>query len=338
MAETGESTMRLVQLVDRQGKRRVAVPNSTGEILHLLRGVQNVYNLALTAIEAKQSLSEVVTAQMGDEIEDYAQALNEQRVLVPIDHPDAAHCMVSITGLTHLGSAQARNEMHSQLQAVELSDSMKMFKLGLEAGKPPKGEIGVQPEWVYKGDGRCLVQPEQPICSPDYALDGGEEAELVGLYVIGNDGQPYRVGMCLGNEFSDHVMEKQNYLYLSHSKMRPCSLGPEMVIGEVPDDIQGSVTLTRDGKILWSAVFLTGEANMCHSIANLEQHHFKYADFCRPGDVHIHFYGASVLSFSEKITLISGDVINIQADGFGRSLRNPVLVKQATKLPTVQVL
>ena len=38
----------------------------------------------------------------------------------------------------------------------------------------------------------------------------------------------------LSNEFSDHVMERQNYLYLAHSKLRSCSFGPELLVGDLP--------------------------------------------------------------------------------------------------------
>ena len=40
---------------------------------------------------------------------------------------------------------------------------------------------------------------------------------------------------------------------------------------------------------------------MCHPIANLEHHHFKYAGFRRPGDVHVYFFGASTLSCADGI-------------------------------------
>src|SRR3546814_19715917 len=56
----------------------------------------------------------------------------------------------------------------------------------------------------------------------------------------------------------------------------------------------------RDGRTLWEKPFLSGEANMSHSIANLEHHHFKYGLFRRPGDVHVHFFGTATLSFSER--------------------------------------
>ncbi len=97
-----------------------------------------------------------------------------------------------------------------------------MFLMGVESGKPKPGETGVQPEWFYKGDGSVLVATGGELVSPAFAEDGGEEPELAGIYLIGPDGTPFRLGFCLANEFSDHVTEKQNYLWLAHSScVRP---------------------------------------------------------------------------------------------------------------------
>jgi hypothetical protein len=63
---------------------------------------------------------------------------------------------------------------------------------------------------------------------------------------------------------------------------------------------------------------------MCHSVANLEHHHFKFAGHRRPGCVHVHFFGADVLSFGEGVVLADGDVMGVEFEGFGRALRNPV--------------
>ena len=201
-----------------------------------------------------------------------------------------------------------------------------MFQWGAEGGKPKPGEIGVQPEWFYKGNGECVVPPGRPLEVPAFALDGGEEAEVVGVYVVGPDGKVGRVGFAIGNEFSDHVMEKQNYLYLAHSKLRNCSLGPEILVGELPADVSGTVRIVRGGETVWSAPFRTGEANMTHTIANMEHHHFKYPMFRRPGDVHLHYFGASALSFSDGVALQTGDVVEIEASIAHRPLKNPIRV------------
>jgi len=199
-----------------------------------------------------------------------------------------------------------------------------MFRMGLEGGKPGDGQAGVQPEWFYKGDGTCVVAPESPLLSPDFAADAGEEPELAGIYIIAADGSACRLGFTLANEFSDHVTERTNYLYLAHSKLRCAALGPELLVGELPADIRGTSRITRDGRVIWEKPFLTGEANMSHHIRNLEHHHFKYGLFRRPGDLHIHFFGTATLSFADGIKARDGDVFEIEAPPFLLPLRNPL--------------
>jgi hypothetical protein len=320
--------MRLVQFKTPGAQRGVGVVSEDGQSLHVLKDIARVYDLALEANRLGASLSQLVTDRVGQESLDYAGLVSDKLLLPPLDHPDPAHCYVTGTGLDHLGSAQARNAMHTKLSQDPntLTDSMKMFQLGLEGGKPAPDQIGAQPEWFYKGDGDCLVPPEQPLEIPSFALDGGEEAEIVGLYVIGEGGAVLRVGYALGNEFSDHILERQNYLYLAHSKLRNCSIGPELLLGPLPEHIEGTVRVCRDGQPIWSDTFLTGEANMSHSLANIEHHHFKYTGFRRPGDIHCHFFGAATLSFSAGVTPQTGDIFEISAPLFSQPLRNPLVI------------
>lgn len=322
--------MRLVQFFNRQGGRAVAIPEAEGRRLRLLDGVERVYDLAQAALADRQSLAQAAEALLGEEREDYDVVASERRLLAPVDHPDAAHCLVTGTGLTHLGSADARDSMHKKVAEEgeeSLSDSMKMFKWGLEGGKPEEGRIGVAPEWFYKGDGAIVTPPEQAFDMVDFAEDGGDEVELVGLYLIDARGRPRRLGFALGNEFSDHVLEQRNYLYLAHSKLRPCSFGPELLLGEVPGDIRGAARIRRGNEVIWEKPFATGEANMSHTIANLEHHHFKYPQHRRPGDVHVHYFGAATLSFTDNVTARENDVFEIESELFGRPLRNPLVIR-----------
>lgn len=323
--------MRLVQFWGNNHERNVGLVRSTDEQIAIVHGVAYLRDLALDAHRRGMALATAVQERVGAETIAYAQLIAEQRLLPPLDHPDPAHCILSGTGLDHLGSAQARNAMHAKLDGDELTDSMKMFKIGLDGGKPAVGSIGAQPEWFYKGDGDWLAAPEQPLELPPFALDGGEEPELVGLYVIGDQGEVLRVGFALGNEYSDHILEKQNYLYLAHSKLRTSAFGPEILLGEAPADIRGTVRIVRGDAELWSAEFLTGEANMTYTIANIEHHHFKYSAFRRPGDVHCHFFGTATLSFAAGIQTAPGDRFEISAPDFGRPLRNPI--KQTSAMP-----
>ncbi|KAF1686169.1 FAH family protein [Pseudoxanthomonas broegbernensis] len=320
--------MRLIQLVDDAGQTRVGVVDGHGRSARLLDGVSSTYELAVRAIAAGERLERQAAASPGSLSLDYAGLLREGRVRAPLHHPDPAHCLVTGTGLTHLGSASARDAMHQKLrqQAEEgtLTDSMRMFQWGVEGGMPAPGRVGAQPEWFYKGDGDIVAAPEATLDSPDFALDGGEEPELVGLYVVGPDGTPHRLGFAIGNEFSDHVTERQNYLYLAHSKLRACAIGPELRTGELPRDLRGASRLVRDGAVVWEKPFLTGEANMCHSLENLEYHHFKYPAHRRPGDVHLHFFGTATLSFADGVRAQPGDVFEIELPELGAPLRNPL--------------
>ena len=325
--------MRLIQFLDPQDERRVGVVRSI-ETVTPLQGAQTLYDLARQAIDREVKLAALIDTLPTDPDLAYAPLIRAGRLLPPLDHPDPAHMLVTGTGLTHLGSADARDQMH-KAEVEALTDSMKMFRLGLEGGKPSPGEVGVQPEWFYKGDGSTVAAPYQPLRSPSFALDGGEEPEIAGLYLIGPGGTPFRIGFALGNEFSDHVMERLNYLYLAHSKLRVCAFGPEIRLGALPDSVEGTVRILRDERVIWEKPFLSGEANMSHTIDNLEHHHFKYAPFRRPGDVHAHFFGTATLSFADGVTIQPGDEIEIGAEPFGRPLRNPVCINEPDPVEVV---
>lgn len=322
-------SLRLLQVELADGTRCVAAleaerPARPGAIEAVrLEGVASTYELARIAIAAGQSLQEAAAGRRTSQALEVGGAARGIRLLPPIDHPDPAHLYLTGTGLTHLGSAESRDRMHA-LAAAEgaQTDSMRMFLDGLKGGKPAGGGIGSQPEWFYKGDGSSIVGTEAPLEMPAFALDGGEEPEIAGIYLIGPRGEPRRLGFCLANEFSDHVTERQNYLWLAHSKLRPAALGPELLTGPLPADVRGTSRIHRAGRVIWEKPFLTGESNMSHFIANLEHHHFKYGNFRRPGDVHVHFFGTATLSFSDQMRLEPDDLFDISADAFLLPLRN----------------
>lgn len=314
--------MRLLQVRGDEGRQVVAADEGGAFVVP---GVASVRELALRAIEAGQSLAQAVEAAGRGAAVDLAAAAAKGRLLAPIDHEDPAHLILSGTGLTHLGSAEGRDKMHrAAAEAAHQTDSMRMFLEGVEGGKPAAGAVGQQPEWFYKGDGSQLVGPGAPLSMPGFARDGGEEPELAGIYLIGPDGTPHRIGIALANEFSDHVTERHNYLWLAHSKLRQAALGPEILTGTPPADVRGTSRIRRGGETVWEKPFLSGEANMSHTLANLEHHHFKYDLFRRPGDIHVHFFGTATLSFSDGFETQEGDVFEIEAAPFTLPLANPL--------------
>jgi hypothetical protein len=337
-------TVHLVQIA-RGDQPRVAVVREPQ--LLLLREVESVLALARRALAEGRTLTAVAEGLVSAETlqyDDVYEGGSAWRLLAPIDCPGAPQrVLVSGTGLTHLGSARDRQAMHvapTAQEEAQMTDSMRMFEWGRQHGRPPEGSVGIAPEWFYKGDGSMMRGPLAALEIPGYAEDGGEEAEIAAIYMIADDGTPWRIGMAAGNEFSDHVFERRNYLNLAGSKLRTCSIGPELVVGAAFSDVAGRVRILRGGDVLWEKAIRTGEENMCHSLANLEHHHFKFAAHRQPGSVHVHFVGADCLSFGESVRLQSGDVTEVQFEKFGRALRNVIakdeLVTQPVRVRPMQ--
>jgi len=320
--------MHLVQLNHPDRGRHVAIVDEPR--LALLRSPTSVYQLARTAIERGEALAAVVDAERSEDSLDYDTVYGGQsdwRLLPAFDHPlDPAHCLVTGTGLTHQASAANRDKMHQAAASGQMNDSLRMYQWGVEQGRPAAGAIGVQPEWFYKGTGTALRAHGEPLEQPPYADDGGEEPEVAAAYVIDDAGMPWRIGFAPGNEFSDHAMEKKNYLYLAHSKLRTCAIGPELSIDEEFHSLSGSVAIRRDGQVVWAHEIQSGEANMAHSLANLEYHHFKYTAHRVPGQAHVHFFGAAAFSFGAQVQLANGDVMEVAWHQLGRPLQNTLQI------------
>jgi len=316
----------LVQLVDRDRSRRIALVDR--DDLVLLRGAATVYALAQNAMASGTRLIDMVHQSAGGTRISYDAVYDghsEYRLLASFDHPaEPACCVVSGTGLTHRASVDNRNAMHSE--KTQLTDSMRMYQWGVEGGRPNPGEIGVSPEWFYKGNGTIVRAHGEPLEVPAFAEDGGEESEIAGVYLIDAQGAPRRIGLTQGNEFSDHLFEKRNYLYLASSKLRECSIGPELVLDPDFGAVPGHARIHRGNAVIWEKEIRSGEANMCHTLENMEHHHFKFPLHRRPGDVHIHYFGASAFSFGDGLRLQQGDVMEVNYQGYGRPLRNPIEV------------
>ena len=159
--------MRLAQIVDEKDKRALVV-TARGES-RLVKGARTTYELAFQAIEAGAPLRKLIADRGVGKPVDLAAALKEGRVLNPIDHKDPAHLFVTGTGLTHLGSAEGRDKMHKNLaDADTLTDSMRMFKMGLEGGKP-KGAArrACSRNGSTRATARLLAAPGGDLVSPE---------------------------------------------------------------------------------------------------------------------------------------------------------------------------
>ncbi len=329
--------MRLIQFETPDKKRHVGVVNGERvlDFTAVAPEFPRVIDIFLASRRAGNRLSAFVQETLTraarpaalDYLELLAAAPNAGRafLLPPLDHPDPFHVLVSGTGLTHTGSMQARDDMHANLTEEEAkSPSAKMFEMGLVGGKPAPGRRGAAPEWFYKGNGTILKGNRDQLDIPPYSLGGGEEPEVVGCYIIDDEGIPCRLGFALGNEWSDHAMERINYLYLAPSKLRTCAVGPELNLDCDFQSLQVRCRVNRRGESIYDSEWLsTGERHMCHSLANCEDHHFKFPQHRIPGSVHLHFLGTSKLSYgSRNWEFQTGDEIEVSAPEFSAPLVN----------------
>jgi hypothetical protein len=332
--------MRVVQFVIPDVGRRVGFVDGDHvvDVTSSTTSLSSVFDVFELSQAVGKSFDETLTgaASEGSDRLNYAELRGAEvggdstYLIAPFDHPDDHRVIVSGTGLTHTGSMKSRDQMHS-VDAVPTeepaTDSAKMFQMGIDGGKPNPGERGTSPEWFYKGNGTIVRGPGEGLEIPAFALDGGEEPELGGCYFIDKNGVPNRVGFALGNEWADHETERINYLYLAPSKLRSCALGPELITDFSFDELELECTVERDGEMIYeSGPLYSGEEYMSHTLANCEDHHFKYPLHRVPGDAHIHFFGTSQLSYSSRDWKFQpGDMITISAEGFSAPLRNPVV-------------
>lgn len=324
---------KIVQLIDKQGDTLVAEVQEPN--LVIINKFATAYDLASFALAQNQKIGPVIDEYISEKSLNYDEIYagkGEYKLLLPIHHPaDVRYCMVTGTGLTHKASAENRQKMHNAIADNTANDSIKMYQIGVEGGKPESGEIGAQPEWFYKGNGSVLRAHNEVLTVPNYGNDGGEEPEICTIYINDKQGLPHRIGYTIGNEFSDHVMEKVNYLYLAPSKIRNCAIGPELILEEPLKDIPGTVSIIRNGQILWQKDIKTGEENMCHSLENLEYHHFKYENHRIPGDLHVHFLGTQAFSFGAGLKLEAGDEMEVNFPKVGRPLRNYLAIDPSSQ-------
>ena len=262
--------------------RRVALVEEPN--VRFLDGCSSIYELAQIAIDQEKKLSEVARQRANTTNTTTTRSTTAarnggcfRRLII-----QRTRSLPRFRHWTHAYGQRSRSPVHARHRDRGPHRQHENISLGSGRRTPEAGRIGTPPEWFHKGTGSTLRAHGEPLDVPSYADDGGEEAEIAGVYIIARDGRPYRIGMAVGNEFSDHEFEKKNYLYLAGSKLRTCALGPEIVLDCEFNSIPVTATILREGAVLWTKTFRTGESEMCHSLQNIEHHHFKFEAHRRP--------------------------------------------------------
>ncbi|TKT74615.1 hypothetical protein [Aquamicrobium sp. LC103] len=289
-----------------------------GSEAYVVRDAGSVYRLTVEAARSGARLAARIHELGLGEAVDLEAVYEEGRVLLPITHPDPARMHLAGSGRLH----PAASEMGEAAVAVSRQVPSSRRGKGTTPGRP----TNAQPAWFYRGNGYSAIAPGAPFASPSLPGRGGGEPEIAGIYVIGDDGTPFRLGFALANGFFGHADQRAESPDLASSEPRPSSFGPEILVGDLPADIRGVLRVLRGGRALLEEPFRSGETSMLHSIADLERNHFRHDLFRQPGDLHIHLFGAAAGSFADDLRAREGDVFEIAAPDFGLPLRNPFAV------------
>lgn len=314
----------LVQCVCHQKKSICKVDKDTQQLL-LVNNFNSIYELALHSINTKISMIELVLNNLTTTKINYAELISQKAICIPVENVSPLSCYVTGTGLTHKNSELLRHDMYTQSDSEnKMTDAQRIYLSGLRSGKATSKIASARPEWFFKGNGSSVIPTNQDLLLPEYAQGCGEEAELVAVYIVDHNGKPFRVGFTIGNEFSDHVLEKKNIYYLAQSKLFTCSIGPEIIIGDLPENISGTVKIMRNSDVYWEQKFNTGLEHMTHSFSNIEYYLFQHQLFNVPGNIYYHFLGADKVSFADNIVFEDQDVVDIYMDAFNYPLINRI--------------
>ena len=133
------------------------------------------------------------------------------------------------------------------------------------------------------------------------------------------------VGYTIGNDVSSRDIEGKNPLYLPQAKVydRCCSIGPCIATDETvedPHDLEMSLTIERDGEIMYEDSTSTSEmATTCEELVSyLKQHNVL-------PETLVLLTGTALVP-PESFTLTEGDEVTIDIDRIGRLVNETMSV------------
>lgn len=165
--------------------------------------------------------------------------------------------------------------------------------------------------------GRCVVSTAGPpwryiassasLRGHGDSLPAGGSPDVAAVYLIAPDGRPRRIGVAQGH------------------RGRVSALGPELILDPALPRLHGTVRIRAGNSAARSSGSheLSAEVPLLLALASVEPDHFETADFRRPGDVHVHFFGQRLLNLT-PVAASEGDEVEIEFESLGAPLRNAI--------------
>ena len=192
--------------------------------------------------------------------------------------------------------------MHKAAAAARPPNSMRMFLMGVEAGKPRTVAPAASPNGSTRATAAASSAPARTCTHPTSRSMAGGAGDRRHLYHRPRR-QPAAAGLCACQRILGPCDGARQLSMAGPFQASPgVDRSRAAVRRTAPAMCAAPAGSCATARAIWEKPFLSGEANMSHSIANLEHHHFKYGLCRRPGDVHVHFFGTATLSFADGVT------------------------------------
>lgn len=230
---------------------------------------------------------------------------------VALVHNDTLHLLATYRSLYHFAQAaldtgwKLRELLSTDLSGIVLNYD-EVYKLAASWRFLPCFDHPEEP-------GRCLVSTAGPpwrylasgasLRGHGDSLPAAGSPDVAAVYLMARDGAPRRIGIAQGH------------------RGRVSALGPELILDPSLPRLHGEV---RCGTPAERHRELSAEVPLNLVLASVEPDHFESADFRRPGDAHVHFFGERILSSFEPVAASEGDHVEIEFEGLGRPLRNTI--------------
>jgi len=138
-------------------------------------------------------------------------------------------------------------------------------------------------------------------------LSACEEAEVVALFLVAENGQPDYLGYIFGNGLTDIALAKSKRNYLAYAKLQPSAISHLHYRQPLPELVQGRTSIYRAGPLHWEQRFRTGLSCLCYDVGDLFDTLWQHPSLRLPGT--LIYQGADRNSADAGIQLSHGDTV-----------------------------
>lgn len=208
--------------------------------------------------------------------------------------------VADLSGFDMLPCLQPPDPRHGMVCGFGLTHQSKV-------AVPP--EHDERPAFFIKGFADTLKRSGDVLCMSRGALSACEEAEVVALFLVSENGQPDYLGYTFGNDLTDIALAKSKRNYLAYAKLQPSAISHLLYRQPLPELVQGRTSIYRAGNLHWEQEFRTGLSCLCYDVDDLFNTLWQHPALRLPGTLIYLYLGADRNSADAGIQLSHGDTV-----------------------------